>query len=278
MASTSSSSTDDEVDLTFPTTSNPSPFDIFHVPRTRSLDADLLKSRWHALAKRYHPDLSRSSNGGRDTTREFKAIKDAYETLSDPVRRGALLHDPRQGPAVSFARGGSRPHTPSHMRPAYPSGAWDWANDPFSARYSPDGTGHTAGWDSKGHYAKNGHLFMALASVMVVVTPLTYWWALPPELFNSRVSSVVDEFTSSSGASAAATPPSSGFMPHNYRDRRHAAAQKELQTARAEAKKDGPAKRLALKKRLRQLEEEKAIERALEVERVAADGKGTGHL
>jgi DnaJ-class molecular chaperone len=45
-------------------------------------DSDTIRSAFRALARRYHPDA-----GAGSSTAEFRRALEAYETLSDPVRR-----------------------------------------------------------------------------------------------------------------------------------------------------------------------------------------------
>ena len=47
-------------------------------------DEDTITHAYHALVKRYHPDNAETGNDAR-----FRALTDAYQTLSDPERRAA---------------------------------------------------------------------------------------------------------------------------------------------------------------------------------------------
>ena len=54
---------------------------ILGVPR--DADLDTIRSAFRALVRRYHPDAGEGSSAER-----FRQIVTAYETLSDPIRRG----------------------------------------------------------------------------------------------------------------------------------------------------------------------------------------------
>ncbi len=56
-------------------------FEILSEPRRPWLDADALKEKFHRLASRHHPDVSKP--GGID----FTALNAAYQTLRDPKLR-----------------------------------------------------------------------------------------------------------------------------------------------------------------------------------------------
>ncbi|WAQ80848.1 hypothetical protein PtA15_1A186 [Puccinia triticina] len=88
-SSSSSSSTSFE----FPSSRSPSPFEIFHLPRSASTSQ--IKERYYELVKVYHPDVATSKSNNPpssalredEITRRFKLIRDAYELLSSPSRR-----------------------------------------------------------------------------------------------------------------------------------------------------------------------------------------------
>lgn len=56
-------------------------YEILDVPRSASEDE--IKKAYRTLAKKYHPDVSSEPNA----TEKFKEIQEAYEVLSDPVKR-----------------------------------------------------------------------------------------------------------------------------------------------------------------------------------------------
>jgi len=71
-----------------------------------------IRRRYHRLAKRYHPDRV-SEEEKEEATEQFKEINEAYETLSDTVRRGH--YDLERLAAASHA---PAPQPPP-VRPAY---------------------------------------------------------------------------------------------------------------------------------------------------------------
>merc|ERR1719487_1990659 len=101
----------EENPLPFPKKSNPSPFEIFHLPRDRNISNKEVKGRYLELVKLYHPDRRAAQGDGgsakskgkgkaADDDHEFKAIVAAYELLSDPKRRETYLR-------TGFGWGGS---------------------------------------------------------------------------------------------------------------------------------------------------------------------------
>src|SRR5688500_15905014 len=48
-------------------------------------DADVIKSAYRKLARKYHPDVSKES----DAEEKCKAVNEAYEVLRDPKKRAA---------------------------------------------------------------------------------------------------------------------------------------------------------------------------------------------
>src|SRR3954463_8792334 len=53
---------------------------VLDVPATA--DADTIRTAFRTLARRYHPDAGSGSSAQR-----FREVVEAYETLSDPIRR-----------------------------------------------------------------------------------------------------------------------------------------------------------------------------------------------
>ena len=68
-------------------------FEFFDLPRNLGIDAADLEKRFHALSRKWHPDLfARKSQAERDESLEASAVlNDAYRTLREPVARAVYL-------------------------------------------------------------------------------------------------------------------------------------------------------------------------------------------
>ncbi|KAK4702258.1 hypothetical protein P7C70_g3965, partial [Phenoliferia sp. Uapishka_3] len=271
-----------QTDLSFPTKQNPNPWEIFHLDPKSTPTRSELKARFYDLARRYHPDrqppsepTSPTSKGKtRDTSAEFKQIVSAYEILQSPSKRATYLRarpganggvDPSS--AYDFRRG--RPMAYGR-RPAASSDYWDWATDPHNPHFRPSsyGMGKTAsGWKAEGSFSSNGTVFLALIGLVCFATPLSIWTAVPSDLAQSSLATATmtdDELkVVRSGAM-------SGM-------RKHEEAAKSLERARREARVGGAEKIKALRRNAREIENRRAYDRALEVERTERLG-GTGHV
>src|SRR3972149_2793098 len=78
------------------------PYEVLGVDRKARLSD--IKKAYRKLARKYHPDLNPGDKRAED---RFKAISEAYETLSDPAKRKARdleLDFGPEGPGVG-ARG-----------------------------------------------------------------------------------------------------------------------------------------------------------------------------
>jgi curved DNA-binding protein CbpA len=78
-------------------------------------DAEAIRSAFRILARRYHPDA-----GSGSSPEKFRQIVEAYETLSDPVRRQAhddalLFAQPRMMVEVEPMVGGRSYTASPHM-------------------------------------------------------------------------------------------------------------------------------------------------------------------
>jgi len=72
---------------------------------TYAADAHAIKEAYRALAKRYHPDVSKEANAHE----QFIRVTQAYEILSDPIKRSRydvtrFSPSPRSAPAREQAR------------------------------------------------------------------------------------------------------------------------------------------------------------------------------
>ena len=84
--------------------------------------AEVVRAAYRALSQRYHPD---KNLGSKDAVRVMQVINDAYETLSDPVKRqgyDALLARARQAQGAAA----TPPPIQAHPRPG-PTTSW-WTN------------------------------------------------------------------------------------------------------------------------------------------------------
>lgn len=68
-------------------------FEFFDLPRNLGIEAADLEKRFHALSRKWHPDLfARKSQAEREESLEASAIlNDAYRTLREPVSRALYL-------------------------------------------------------------------------------------------------------------------------------------------------------------------------------------------
>ncbi|GAA5948848.1 hypothetical protein JCM3765_003925 [Sporobolomyces pararoseus] len=282
-----------DIDLTFPTKKNPDPFEIFHFSRNEPLNQKAVKSRYLDLVRKYHPDRMQQSAGSKgkgkgkakEESVEFKQIVAAYELLSDPKKRASYLNfglgwggaGGRGGGGGGGAGSGSpwsQSTTEYHFRRGRPmssraagdrwTGTWDYTwTDPHNPHFRPEqagGVGNPSGpgWEGRGTIGKNGVIFLGLLSITFFISPLTAWYSFP-----SVVSP--EELEAENGTA---------WMPRIY-DKRHLDAATNLQLAREEAKQNG--KLEAFRRRARQIERERAFERAQQVQAIERSG-GTGHL
>jgi hypothetical protein len=66
--------------LPWPNHPNPTPYEIFNIPRTASQKE--IKSRYFMLVKQYHPD-----HAPKSSTERFRKVVEAYKVLSHPTKR-----------------------------------------------------------------------------------------------------------------------------------------------------------------------------------------------
>src|ERR1700737_266825 len=68
--------------IPWPGHANPTPYEIFHLPRTATQQE--IKSRYYHLVKQYHPDQAPTSSSSTD---RFRRVVEAYKILSHPSKR-----------------------------------------------------------------------------------------------------------------------------------------------------------------------------------------------
>lgn len=193
-------------DLSFPTKSNPTPWEIFHFSRSEDLTPNLVKSRYYELCRLFHPDTGGRVAGkgkGRDTSLEFRQITTAYDVLRSPSKRAMYLRTGgtgfgnttaangdvwRRNSGYDFSRGRPMRDGGARARGPYPSAAWDWA-DPHNPHFRPSSCtaqsaypgGGATGWNGgAGQLGTNGTLFLGLLVVTVIITPLSVWSLVEP--------------------------------------------------------------------------------------------------
>jgi len=83
----------------YPTTSNPTPYQIFHLlPDSSPAE---VKQRYYELVRLYHPDSAVSKKSQPDPAlrhAQFSAITKAYETMQKRPANGEVLPDENAGP------------------------------------------------------------------------------------------------------------------------------------------------------------------------------------
>ncbi|EFP74242.1 uncharacterized protein PGTG_00198 [Puccinia graminis f. sp. tritici CRL 75-36-700-3] len=210
----SSSSSSSTSSFQFPSSRSPSPFEIFHLPRSASTSQ--IKERYYQLVKLYHPDVAGSKSNGasslqeEEITRRFKLIRDAYELLSSPSRRQRYInfhegwHDSRaQTPNRSWRNNHTRGYR--HPDPDFNlSSVWtQFINRHRSARAgfysSVNDDGSTNGfnthhhqqdspggsytfkqqWDRDGLFTKNGVFISAVGCISLCLYLVQLWRVLP---------------------------------------------------------------------------------------------------
>lgn len=256
---------------------HPTPFEIFHFTPSTSLTAAIVKSRYYDLCRLYHPDMkpssssSSSSSGAStststsiDTSKEFKAIVEAYDLLRSPSKRSIYLRSGYgwsgnntssnsnrstrgnggfNNPGYDFSRGNPMPRGGYKDRGPYPSAAYDTWTDPFNPHFRPEyneggpstsSNTSTSGWSSVGNFSSksNGFVFLSLLSLTLVITPLSFYSLVPPSSLLPSDSRYSD--------------PNWGGL-SNGRDGRHESAANALATARREARSGAGVRREALK-------------------------------
>jgi curved DNA-binding protein CbpA len=123
--------------IPWPTHANPSPYEIFHLPRNASLQE--IKKQYFHLVKQYHPDHSSHVS----SVDRFRKVVEAYKVLSHPTKR----HDyDQQHPPT-------HPVSPRHSEFRRPP---SWSGSRLS-RQQTEQKGPPGGW-SYAHARKRGPL------------------------------------------------------------------------------------------------------------------------
>jgi DnaJ domain len=140
-------------------------YDVLGVPPAAS-EAEIRRA-FHALAKRYHPDIN---PGSPDAARRFVEVGDAAETLLDPRRRARYdeSRTPRI-PARPPAAAPKPPPPPPRTAPAQPASPPD---APKPARERPD-------------YSA-AKLWRAVAAILAMLASVAFWIHFDPGTATSQ--------------------------------------------------------------------------------------------
>ncbi|KAH9811826.1 hypothetical protein DFH28DRAFT_423301 [Melampsora americana] len=191
----------------FPKHPFPTPFEIFHLPRSASKSE--IKSRYYQLVKSFHPDLQSNltthpHQDQSNSTDQFKLIIKAYELLKSNSKRQSYLHSgegwPRSSDSFNRASRHSQRSTSStsssthrSYRPFYPSSLWDWSSSNprdhrypsteddhwFSSTRSNDSSTFKEQWQRDGLLTKNGILISSLGFLALMVYSFQTWRVMP---------------------------------------------------------------------------------------------------
>ncbi|EGG13231.1 uncharacterized protein MELLADRAFT_70378 [Melampsora larici-populina 98AG31] len=214
-----SSTTRNPTNFPFPNHPYPTPYEIFHLPKTANTIE--IKSRYYQLVKIHHPDLGFSithlpsssttnpskahQTGSQSIGSEdrFKKIVEAYELLKSPSRRQVYLNSGEGWPrsSNSSSRASRAPPSSSSSdrpyRPFYPSSLWDWtSSNPrnetnryttstddddhwFSSRYHQSSSTFKEQWERDGLFTKNGIFISSLGCVGVMFYCFQAWKVMP---------------------------------------------------------------------------------------------------
>jgi len=155
--------------IPWPTHPNPTPYEIFALPRTATQKE--IKSRYFHLVKKYHPD-----HAPRTSVDRFRKVVDAYKILSHPGKRHDWdrAHPPRdssvmasgepRGPAASEFRrpwSGSRlSRRRTEQKGPPPSGGWSFHRSAGRVGINHDYSGSSQDADNphfsyEKHYQRN---------------------------------------------------------------------------------------------------------------------------
>lgn len=145
-SSSSSSSSDPRPLIPWPKSTNPSPYEIFNLPRTATPKE--IKSRYFQLVKQYHPDHA-PSRSQTFAVERFRKVVEAYKILSNPLKRQEYDHQHPLGPAHTEYRhpGASEYRKPwsgsrlsrrkTEQKGPPPTGRWSFNRPPSHSPTSP---------------------------------------------------------------------------------------------------------------------------------------------
>ena len=89
----------------------------------RGAEPDEIRAAHRRLAKRFHPD------GSMGDEQRFLAVQEAYQLLSDPLRRRDWDHRHAAGPMPANGRAGPSHDDPPHAEPPHAVGPDDRSSD-----------------------------------------------------------------------------------------------------------------------------------------------------
>ena len=150
----------------WPKCSNPSPYEIFNLPRTASQKE--IKSRYFLLVKQYHPDHATHI---QSSVERFRKVVEAYKILSNPSKRHEYdsqnpvhNHEPRSHSEFRQPWSGSRlSRRKTEQKGPPPSGGWSFShpsrarphvNMDYSQSYT-QGDVDNAHFNYERHYRRN---------------------------------------------------------------------------------------------------------------------------
>src|SRR2546423_3518609 len=141
----------------WPTTTNPTPYEIFHLPRIATQKE--IKTRYFQLVKQYHPD---QAHGSRATVTYFHKVVDAYKILSHPLKRREwdenhpVAHDRPQAGIRRPWSGSRLSRRRTEPKGPPPSGGWSFRTQGPRIRISHDYSGTTTDADNE-HFSYEKH-------------------------------------------------------------------------------------------------------------------------
>lgn len=124
--------------IPWPTHPNPTPYEIFHLPRNASLQD--IKTQYFHLVKQYHPDHSSHSL----SVDRFRKVVESYKILSNPTKRHEYdIQHPASTPIAPRHSEFRRPWSGSRLsrrktEQKGPPGGWSFAHARKRSAVNPD--------------------------------------------------------------------------------------------------------------------------------------------